>query len=113
MGGSALFHATLLFHAQLLDELPMIYNMTIWWYCWFEVARPRPRPWLLPAFLAIDVLVTVGHAYFAFTTAFQTFFGMMVAVGVAFVFQALWRGGKSQYETKVFRFIACTYVGTI
>ena len=29
--GSAMFHATLTFHCQLLDELPMVYALTVWW----------------------------------------------------------------------------------
>lgn len=40
--GSAAFHGTLLFHTQMLDELPMIYAMAHWWYIWLSnIAHAR------------------------------------------------------------------------
>ena len=30
------YHATLRYDMQMLDELPMVYNMCIWLYIWFE-----------------------------------------------------------------------------
>eukprot|EP00665_Eupelagonemidae_sp_cell47_P001250 gene1250-4664_t len=67
--GSTAFHATLLFPMQLLDELPMIYAMCVWWYVWFELHSLRPRRWLAPALAAGAAAVTVAHAVCGFVAA--------------------------------------------
>lgn len=38
--GSSAFHGTLRFHAQLLDELPMLYGTFALWYCFLFAHSP-------------------------------------------------------------------------
>jgi len=58
--GSALFHATLLYSAQLLDELPMIYGTLVFIYAIFEPERNTIYDKLfIPALFAIGTLITV------------------------------------------------------
>ncbi|UZJ55143.1 hypothetical protein CBS101457_004463 [Exobasidium rhododendri] len=65
--GSFLFHATLKYEAQLLDELPMIYTSALLTYCVLETTpgygKPRFR-FLLPTALFLLVsFITVGYIY--------------------------------------------------
>ncbi|PWN93659.1 alkaline phytoceramidase [Acaromyces ingoldii] len=65
--GSFLFHATLKYEAQLLDELPMIYTSALLTYCVLETTpgygKPRFRI-LLPTVLILAVtFITVGYLY--------------------------------------------------
>ena len=57
--GSVAFHATLRFELQLLDELPMVYLVTLIVYILLE-DRPRPRfgPWLPAVLIGYVVLIT-------------------------------------------------------
>eukprot|EP00729_Bicosta_minor_P004284 gene4284-30626_t len=79
--GSTLYHATLRYDMQMLDELPMLYAMCVWGYIWFEVAHPTvKRRWLVPFLLAFAVAITIGHVSYGFVQTFQvTFVGMVVA----------------------------------
>lgn len=80
--GSALFHGTLLFSMQMLDELPMIYAMCVWWFCWFELEEAQvKRRWLAPVLVLLSLTATVVHTVGGFVEEFQIFFGIMVAVG--------------------------------
>ena len=80
--GSALYHATLRYDMQMLDELPMMYAMCVWAYIWLEVAHPTvKRQWLVPCILAVALIITVGHVSFGFVQTFQITFVMMVLAG--------------------------------
>ncbi|CAO1625602.1 unnamed protein product [Parajaminaea phylloscopi] len=63
--GSLAFHATLLYEAQLLDELPMIYTSLVLSYCVLEHSKKGQRPtggiWLPVGLFAVAVLITVGY----------------------------------------------------
>lgn len=63
--GSFAFHATLLYEAQLLDELPMIYTSLVLSYCILEDSR-RGEPakggmWLPVGLVAVAALITAGY----------------------------------------------------
>ncbi|EGD76112.1 phytoceramidase [Salpingoeca rosetta] len=84
--GSALFHGTLLFSMQMMDELPMVYAMLVWLYIWIENETETPRKKYLPAFLAAyGVFWTFVHTYLGFATIFQIHFGLLVVAGYTFV----------------------------
>ena len=87
--GSAAYHGTLLFHMQMLDELPMVYVMTAWLYIWYEIDRPRPRPWLAPALVASLLVVSAGHLYYGFVVLFQMFFAGQTFLGMYHVWLAV------------------------
>jgi len=58
--GSALFHATLLYSCQLLDELPMIYGTLIFLYALLEFEKHTIFDLLfIPLLVSIGVAVTV------------------------------------------------------
>ena len=69
--GSSAFHGTLRFHAQLLDELPMLYGTFALWYCFLFVHSPPSKSkqshnpirktnkfWLDETVVAVLMLVT-------------------------------------------------------
>lgn len=63
--GSFAFHATLLYEAQLADELPMIYvgSMGLWLIFddqpGFDLQRSRTK-WFIVLLIAFDVLFTLS-----------------------------------------------------
>ena len=63
--GSTLFHGTLKYEMQLLDELPMIYTSAVLTYCVFETSKGynKPRyPILLPGILiALVAFITLAY----------------------------------------------------
>jgi len=62
--GSWLFHMTLRYEMQLLDELPMIYCTCVLTYIIFETAKTSRFGWKLPIILLVDAaLVTVLYLY--------------------------------------------------
>ncbi len=64
--GSVLFHATLKYETQLMDEVPMIYGTAVIGYCVYQLREPAGRPnWGLVAFLAAYCLLfTVVYLVF-------------------------------------------------
>jgi len=58
--GSAMFHATLLYSCQLLDELPMIYGTLIFLYAVFEFEKHSAiQRMYIPALVVLGTLITV------------------------------------------------------
>jgi len=107
--GSFLFHGTLQYHMQLLDELPMVMSMLVWWYLWIEAPHKRQRHQNLPAALTVyGCGWSVLHGYFGLTTLFQIHFGVMIGVG-------LWFVGKAAHRTKLasVRRLAFAYVAAL
>jgi len=104
--GSACFHATLRHTAQMLDELPMVYSLTIWWYVLARINDDLKLPckqsglgkesssvlgsllheikhldWLPYFLVAYCILWTVVHSMQTFTTVFQVHFILQVVIG--------------------------------
>ena len=47
---------------QMLDELPMLYSMCVWWWLWFEMRYQCPRrTWLAPVLAVVSAIVTYLH----------------------------------------------------
>lgn len=65
--GSALFHGTLTYWTQLLDELPMIYTSAFLTYCVVETSkgydRPRFRILLPTTLLALVTFITIAYVW--------------------------------------------------
>ncbi|KAF9899816.1 Alkaline ceramidase 3 [Linnemannia zychae] len=73
--GSFLFHATLLHHMQMLDELPMLYSVLVLFFCLIE-SRFGPQPAWFPKLLAVvGVVVTGLVAFTEGTVQFYSFHG--------------------------------------
>ena len=108
--GSAAYHGTLLFHMQMLDELPMVYVMMAWLYIWFEIDRPKPRPWLAPALIVFTAGVTAGHIYFGFVVLFQMFFAGQTFLGMYHVWLAV-TAPTADRTVKVIAFLYAFSIG--
>jgi len=79
--GSFLFHATLTYEMQLLDELPMIYCVCVVIFCIFRAEKkPRyGRP--LKIFLILDaILITLIYLVNKNTLFFQVSYGLHILV---------------------------------
>lgn len=70
--GSILFHGTLQYYGQALDELPMIYASLVFMYASLEAAQAAPRRWWLPY---VEGVYAAGFsvAYFASPFFFPVF----------------------------------------
>eukprot|EP01147_Barroeca_monosierra_P000328 gene328-3696_t len=105
--GSALFHGTLLFSMQMMDELPMVYAMLVWIYIWMENETLLPRNKYLPIYLVLYGLFwTFVHSYLGFVTLFQVHFAVLVITGYVFVIRYAIK--TRDYRVKVFTFLYIT-----
>jgi len=58
--GSAMFHATLLYWCQLLDELPMIYGSLVFVYCSLDTSQSKNlRKYIIPVLILYGLATTV------------------------------------------------------
>jgi len=79
--GSAAFHATLQYWAQMWDEVPMVWTMLIWLYIHFMMERKGS--WTVALLLTLYGLLWAGiHTWGAFTVGFQVHFGLLVVWGI-------------------------------
>ncbi|KNE56746.1 hypothetical protein AMAG_02526 [Allomyces macrogynus ATCC 38327] len=95
--GSFMFHGTLLFEAQLLDELPMIYMMLQFLYVILENEPRRKYPWLPTALVAVAAVYSWAHVYFDFVVVFHVVFGALTAPGLIFAIPHGWRDRELQW----------------
>ncbi|KAL1408586.1 Alkaline ceramidase 3 [Vanrija albida] len=72
--GSVAFHGSLLWETQLMDELPMLWQMSYAIYAIFNLGRFPGAPWLLAAW---DVAIAVGYVAFPYPVGFQAFYFVM------------------------------------
>jgi len=94
--GSALFHATLLYSCQLLDELPMIYGTLIFLYTIFDFDKSSPFAKLfVPALVTIGVTVTV----LMLTHSDNPMFHQLAYAGLVFVL--IFRAIHLTYRTNI------------
>eukprot|EP00698_Gefionella_okellyi_P004538 TRINITY_DN14160_c0_g1_i1.p1 TRINITY_DN14160_c0_g1~~TRINITY_DN14160_c0_g1_i1.p1 ORF type:complete len:252 (-),score=43.29 TRINITY_DN14160_c0_g1_i1:67-822(-) len=77
--GSFLFHGTLLFHAQMWDELPMVWMAVIWIYILLDILYNARLPKYSDVFLfGWAVFWTLIHPLKAFVVVFQVHFGVIL-----------------------------------
>jgi dihydroceramidase len=77
--GSALFHGTLLYTGQVLDEVPMVYTSTAGLYTLLMTDTKASPVWLAPAFVAYNILFTLVYL---FAHEFFVFFLIMYIMGI-------------------------------
>lgn len=79
--GSWLFHMTLLYEMQLMDELPMLYATCILIYSMFETKREKLYGWRLPALLA-GIAIGISTVYMLVKNPLfhQVSYGLLTAV---------------------------------
>ncbi|KAI9222394.1 ceramidase [Blastocladiella britannica] len=79
--GSALFHGTLTYNAQLLDEVPMLFVAAIILYCCVSLQSPRPPRWVPWTLLAYVLVTSANYIYSREAEDFQNAFsaeGLMI-----------------------------------
>ncbi|TPX47423.1 hypothetical protein SeMB42_g02363 [Synchytrium endobioticum] len=60
--GSMLFHGTLLYESQLLDELPMLYGMAAFLFCVFQMWPPERHSTILAiSLISLSLLITMWY----------------------------------------------------
>eukprot|EP00282_Hemiselmis_andersenii_P006594 CAMPEP_0114156220 /NCGR_PEP_ID=MMETSP0043_2-20121206/25930_1 /TAXON_ID=464988 /ORGANISM="Hemiselmis andersenii, Strain CCMP644" /LENGTH=255 /DNA_ID=CAMNT_0001251623 /DNA_START=29 /DNA_END=792 /DNA_ORIENTATION=- len=82
--GSAAFHCTLQYWAQMWDEVPMVWTMLVWSYC--HVTMNSQGSWLLAAALTLYGIAW-GYVHYlgAYVLLFQAHFGALVVLGIGFI----------------------------
>ncbi|KAF9989397.1 Alkaline ceramidase 3 [Mortierella antarctica] len=97
--GSFLFHATLLHHMQMLDELPMLYSVLTLFFCLIE-SRFGPRPaWFARSLAVLGVVVTILVAFTEGDMQFYSFHGTFGPLEVAtlYLIFRVYLARKSEY----------------
>ncbi|KAF9149950.1 Alkaline ceramidase 3 [Linnemannia schmuckeri] len=97
--GSFLFHATLLHHMQMLDELPMLYSVLVLFFCLIE-SRFGPQPAWFPKLLGVVGVVVTGLV--AFTEGSVQFYSFHGTFGpleftTLFLIFKVYRARKAAY----------------
>ncbi|KAI9218614.1 ceramidase-domain-containing protein [Blastocladiella britannica] len=77
--GSLCFHGTLLYEAQLLDELPMIFMAQIMCYIAIEKWPQNRYPWLPVTMWIAGFAYAFAHVYFRLVVTFHILFGALMA----------------------------------
>ena len=96
--GSLAFHGTLTFVGQFMDEVPMIFCIFNWFFCFLAIDGPSSdrrdsgsKPahiffWRMAlVFSATCVIYAVLHYIFHFVLIFQVFFGIITAIALRLV----------------------------
>ncbi|KAF9284146.1 Alkaline ceramidase 3 [Mortierella alpina] len=97
--GSFLFHATLLHHMQMLDELPMLYSVLVLFFCLIE-SRFGPRPtWFARSLAVLGLVVTTLVAFTEGDMQFYSFHGTFGPLEVAtlYLIFRVYLARKSEY----------------
>jgi dihydroceramidase len=114
--GSIAFHGTLKFELQLLDEIPMLYLVTLMAYLLIEPGPARRFGWWLPSALAFYAFVaTISDA---FTAGQVQFFGFQISFGALEFFclgrvYLLSRDPENVAIRPLFRLGVASYLGAI
>jgi dihydroceramidase len=82
--GSTLFHGTLLYSGQAVDELGMIYGTMAYLYVIFEMeakGKNKNYPWLIPLILFYGFVYTLAYFFFpAFFVVFVVLYIVLVTL---------------------------------
>ncbi|EGD86661.1 hypothetical protein H112_05167 [Trichophyton rubrum D6] len=86
--GSFLFHSTLKYPMQLVDELSMIYTTCLMCYATFSFSRPRSQCIILGAgLLSLAIFITLYYHYLQDPVFHQVAYGVLTAV---VIFRSMW-----------------------
>jgi dihydroceramidase len=104
--GSALFHATLLYSAQLLDELPMIYGTLIFLYCIWDFEKDSPiEKFFVPLLVLTGVTITVVMLTHSDNPNFHQFaYAALVFLLIFRAYHIAYRSNISASEKAIFNF---------
>ncbi|KAI9883222.1 MAG: hypothetical protein M1823_005015 [Watsoniomyces obsoletus] len=81
--GSFLFHSTLKYPMQLVDELSMIYTTCLMWYATFSHGKPRGyRIGLGVGLVALAIFITLYYHYLQDPSFHQTAYALLTCVVV-------------------------------
>eukprot|EP01137_Pigoraptor_chileana_P008171 Opistho-2@54641 len=107
--GSTLFHGTLLYEMQLLDELPMIYGTCVFLYVLLEDERTPKYGWKLVFFLGLySTVVTVVYLVLKKPIFHEVAYGILVA-GVVFLCARMLRRHPTPALYRLFWFAFASY----
>ncbi|KNE66449.1 hypothetical protein AMAG_11586 [Allomyces macrogynus ATCC 38327] len=81
--GSCLFHGTLTYHMQLLDEVPMLLASGIATYCCITPHRAKPPTWTSILSLGLPILVTAIYLSNRIPEFFQVAHGIQLLAVIA------------------------------
>ncbi|KAJ3049412.1 Alkaline ceramidase 3 [Rhizophlyctis rosea] len=81
--GSFLFHGTLTYAMQLLDELPMVAAICVGTYCHLQMFRTTSIPYLIPALAAAFIGICTSYLYLNNPLFFQVSFGLITFIQAA------------------------------
>ena len=83
--GSSSFHGTLLYHFQLMDELPMLYLTTCLSYIVVEMPQKKLYyPNLPKTAIVLCAMLTIAHITFEDAELFFAAFGILLAPAISF-----------------------------
>ncbi|RKP40095.1 ceramidase, partial [Dimargaris cristalligena] len=112
--GSCLFHTTLHFEMQLMDELPMIYATCICLYALIEMDSTRKyNAKLIAGLLAYCVFVTFTYISSPNPVFHQVAYGLEMVVILLRIVQLLGRIPEGEYKrqlSRLARFSTCTFL---
>ncbi|KAM5431442.1 alkaline ceramidase ydc1 [Microsporum ferrugineum] len=86
--GSFLFHSTLKYPMQLVDELSMIYTTCLMCYATFSFSRSRTQCYILGSgLLSLSIFITLYYHYIQDPVFHQVAYGVLTAI---VVFRSMW-----------------------
>lgn len=97
--GSIAFHCTLQYWAQMWDEVPMVWSILVWVYCFIMMESEGSWP-LAMAMSLYGAMWALVHYQGAFVTAFQIHFGFLVVAGLTIM-----TGHVSRYPRQQNRYL--------
>jgi len=120
--GSAMFHGTLLYVGQVLDELPMVYLATMFLYCILVVDGLKTRsvgkdiPFLQDYWVLCLVMYLVAFTgVYLFTPAYFVFFLSMFSAGVLYLLYRCFKIAQApatpDIEFKILLTATCFFIG--
>jgi len=91
--GSVAFHGTLRFHAQLLDELPMVLGSFIMLYCTLDIRQSKTEKSNMKLIISLIILALFDTFIYVFLQWWEIFlfsYGGVVALMVCYGATLLW-----------------------
>lgn len=114
--GSILFHGTLLYEMQLLDEIPMIIATSHMIYCLIEVNSvynviSRKGYWAILGLTTYSGISTVVYLFVKDHSLFEAIFGLLVLVLLISGVYCVWKYGQCRHKGWVIACIAMLALG--
>ncbi|KAJ3178476.1 Alkaline ceramidase 3 [Geranomyces variabilis] len=112
--GSFLFHGTLTYTMQLLDELPMMLATCIFVYTHIQMFATRPSPKTMLAMAAVFLAVTASYLFLQTPILFQLAFIALTLIQVGLGIHNIYKLSRThKHESRVLYTMIATSVGAI